>query len=85
METMLPFSDESDKQRNYAGIVRSFNPQLFGASEQMVKQVAAMGPAAEKALRYRGSLYQGVPQDYATNRLYIANTRQRENSIYSFI
>jgi len=44
-----------------------------------------MGPAAAKALSYRGSIYQGVPQDWATNRLYIANTRQRENSLYAFV
>lgn len=85
METMLPFNESMDSQKNFAGVVNSFNPQLFQVGEGIVQQVAQMGPAAEKALSYKGSIYTGVSPDYMTNRLYIANTRRREESVYSFV
>lgn len=56
-ETLLPFNEVTDKSKNFAGIVNSYDPRLFQASEQMIKQVTAMGPAAEKAVAYRGSIY----------------------------
>jgi hypothetical protein len=41
-------------------------------------------PEVAAAMRYRGSLYTGVPDNFYVNRHYIAMTRKRENDVYAF-
>lgn len=84
-QTSLPFNEQYDSAKNYAGIIDSYDPRLYQASEKIVNVVQSMAPQAAQAIAYHGSIYTGVPQDFATNRLYIANTRKRENSVYAFV
>lgn len=85
MQTTLPFDEATEKNRNFAGIVNGYDPRLFNASEQIIKHVQQLGPAADKAVRYHSNLYEGVPKDYSINRLYILNQRNREESVYAFV
>lgn len=83
MGTILPFDTKAEKQLNLQAIAKSINPQIFGVSQQIVNQVESAVPQAQKALQYKGSIYEGVPNNFAVNRLYIAAQRHRESSIYA--
>lgn len=84
-ESMLPFDTAYDSTKNYKGIVNAFGAQRFGASEQIVNSLMRMEPFAQRALKYKGSLYDGVVDNFAVNRLYIANQRNREDNVYAFV
>lgn len=44
-----------------------------------------MAPMAQATTGYHGSIYGGISQNYAVNRLYIYNTRNREENMYAFV
>jgi len=37
LETKLPFNEQTASTRNLVGIINSYNPQLYQASENMIR------------------------------------------------